>query len=59
MTELQALGELIKAIFRAWDTPITLPWIGETSLFKMSIALAVMGIIVTLINRFYGGDGDD
>lgn len=59
MSDLDAMGKLFKSIFEVWNTPVSMPIIGDTSFFKISIALGMMIIIIGLINRLYGGDGDE
>lgn len=49
------LARLIAQIFKAWDTPFTMPYVGTTSFFKITIILAALGILVDFIGSLIGG----
>ena len=55
---MSQLAQLFGAIFDAWNTPITLTWIGETSPFKLTIYIAALGWIGGLVAHLISG-GDD
>lgn len=55
---MEAIRELFITIWQVWDTPISLPVIGQTSGLRIFLTLAAFAIIVDLLVRLYAGDGD-
>lgn len=58
MSDIQALGMLFRSFWDMYNTPISLPIIGNTSPLKITIFLTAFGIIVGFISRILGGDDD-
>lgn len=56
---MNALADFFSNIWRTLDTPFTLPWIGTTSILKIEIFLAVLGLLVYLVRGLLGGNDDD
>lgn len=59
MTDLDALGLVWTAIWNVYNTPMNLPIIGMTSPLKMSIYLGMLSLLVYMINKLFGNDGDE
>lgn len=62
MDQYDYLYLLFRKIFEVWDTPITLPWIGETSFFKLTVIFSAFRLVGWLIGKLIYGDsggGDD
>lgn len=55
---MEELKDVFKAGWETLNTPLTLPWIGQTSPLLMFIFLAVLGFIVDFVNRAWGNDDD-
>jgi len=53
------LATFISKIFSVWDTPITMPWIGSTSLLKITIFLALLSMLTSFVANFLGGKSSD
>lgn len=56
MDEMQLIGSLFVAIFEAWNTPITLPFIGDTSFFKLTLVFAALTWLGYLVRTLIAGD---
>lgn len=54
---MDSLAILIKGAFKLFQTSITLPWFGKTTPLYMFVFLALLGTLVSFINRMLGGDG--
>lgn len=52
---METLINMFKGAFAMLDKNYDLPWIGQTSLLKMAIFLALLGYIVDLVSGLIGG----
>lgn len=49
------LALLIRDIFKVWNTPVNMPYIGQTSFLKITVMLLALGVLVDFIASLIGG----
>jgi hypothetical protein len=59
MNEWNSLALLMAKCWEVFNTPMLLPWIGNTSPLKLSIYLALLGLLVDFVAGTLGGKNDE
>lgn len=59
LEELNLLGEFFGDCWTVYFTTFTVPFLGTTSPFLMSLYLALLTLLVTFLNGIFGWKDDD